>query len=246
MLNHGFELKNPPSDVDYFITHPPLTKSSHQVEEFYHPDLQKWGWGNIASVDELYTIKVSHGYWNLKNGSWEKHISHMLTLKKFGAKLIPELHSILYGIWEDVHGKKQANLEKSPEEFFTSKVPRKFDHDSIHASVAYYDEPLFNKILRDNHEVAVDKNKFFALPLEMKIQLVREEVYATALERLIIPSNYEYSRHSAYLWALKKTITSFSKGWFPQFILENFENFTRPDINYVEKHLSNQHKLVVL
>ena len=165
-------------------------------------------------------------------------------MQNYGAKLIPALYKILYPIWEEKHGKKKANLEKEPEEFFNANVSRIYEHDSIHASVAYFDEPLFNSILRDGHQVAVDKSKWDALPLEMKDSLVREEVYATALERKIIPNNYDFQRARAYMWALKKTITSFSKGWFPLYIVENFDRLRKEDLDYVALHRSNEHLLV--
>lgn len=251
MVHHGISMKKPPKDTDYFTTTREERNVIHDpsmgIEAFYHASLREYGWeSGVASIDELYTIKVSHSYWMLKNGSWDKHIYHMILLKNQGAKLVPELHDLLYKVWSEIHGPKRANLEQSPEDFFNANVQRTYEHDSIHASVAYYDEPLFNKILRDNHEVAVDKSKFDALSLEEKLQLVREEVYATALERQIIPSNYDFNNMKAYIWALKKTITSFTKGWFPLFILENFKELSRPDVEYVKIHLDNKDKLVLL
>lgn len=229
-----------PKDTDYFSDTP-----TPGAETFYHPLLEDWDWGDVATLDELYTIKVSHSYWDLNNGSWLKHIFHQTKMKDAGAVLILELHKLLYKIWEDIHGKKKANLEQSPEDFFNSNVSRVFEHDSIHASVAYHDGiPLFNRILRDNHEVAVDKGKFDALGWDTKLELVREEVYATALERLIIPSDYTYSPVQAYNWAMKKTITSFTKGWFPLFISDNFSSLRKPDLDYVSVHKNNQDRLV--
>lgn len=251
MVHHGISMKKPPKDTDYFTTtreeRDALHDPSMGIEAFHHPLIKEYVWKTeVASLDELYTIKVSHSYWVLRNGTWDKHIYHMILLKNHGAKLIPELHDLLYKVWVEIHGPKRANLEQSPEDFFNKNVSRTYEHDSIHASVAYYDEPLFNRILRDNHEVAVDKSKFDNLPLEVKLQLVREEIYATALERQVIPSNYECNHMSAYLWALKKTITSFTKGWFPLFILENLKELTKPDVNYVQVHLDNKDKLVLL
>lgn len=233
------KLNRPPNDTDYFSDSP-----VEGAETFYHPLLEDWSWGEVATLDELYTIKVSHSYWELRNNSWTKHMFHITQMKDAGAQLIPELHSILYKIWVDTHGAKQANLEQTPQDFFNGNVSRVFEHDSIHASVAYHDGiPLFNAILRDGHEVAVDKAKFDALDLDKKLKLVREEVYATALERFIIPSGYSYNPSRAYAWALKKTITSFSKGWFPQFIVDNFSELRVPTENYVQVHKDNSHLL---
>lgn len=228
-----------PRDIDFFADH-----KIENAETFYHPSLEKWDFGKIASLDELYTIKVSHVFWDLKNGSWDKHMNDILTLQKAEAKFIPELYNILYPVWEERYGKKKANLEQEPDEFFNPNIQRVYEHDSVHDSIKYYDQPLFNQILRDGHNVAVDKNKFNALSPMDKNRLVFEEVYATALERHIIPSNYTMNARVGYAKALKQTITSFSKGWFPLHIVLNYMELRSPEINYVQRHKENSHLLI--
>jgi len=237
-----------PKDVDYFVTEETEAPTAGE-DNFYHPALAAWNWsGPVASLDELYTIKVSHSFWVLKNGSWDKHMFHMVKMKEAGASLIPELYSILYAIWTEKHGKKKANLELSPDEFFNPHVNRKYEHDSIHASVAYRESgiPLFNEILRDNHQVAIDRSKFEAMDLETKYKLVREEVYATALERRVIPVDFAIHPKAAYSYALKQTITSYTKGWFPLFIVENFGELRVPDVDYYTVHKQNSDRLILL
>jgi len=242
-LKHYIPELREPKDVDYLSDEPVEAGE----DTFSHPTIGTYPWsGPIASLDELYTIKVSHSFWVLKNGSWEKHIYDIVQMKKLGAQVIPELYTLLYGIWEERYGKKKITLELAPDEFFNPHVNRKYEHDSIHASVAYYDEPLFNRILRDGHEVAVDRSKFEALSLEDKFKLVREEVYATALERRVIPADYNTNRQGAYAYALKKTLTDFTKGWFPLFIIEHYDELRKPDLNYVEVHKANADKLILL
>lgn len=236
-LSNWIDLGRTPRDWDYFTE-----ESVEGAETFWHPNLSLWDFGEVATLDELYTIKVSHSFWDL-HGTWNKHMYDTVTMKDNGATLIPDLYEILYPIWEELHGVKKANLEATPEDFFNSNVSRIYDHDSIHASVAYYDAPLFKSILRDGHEVAVSREKFERLDTKDKDRLVFEEAYATALERLVIPSNYKYSPRRAYAWAIKKTITSFSKGWFPLYIVDNYSRFVSPDVNYVEIHKKNSHKL---
>jgi hypothetical protein len=232
-----------PKDTDYFSP-VEIGPAALKFENFWHPDLALWNFGPIATPDELYTIKVSHAFWELRNKSWDKHMSDILFLQSKGAKLIPELYKILYKVWEDTHGKKKVNLESDPDMFFNDKIVKRiYDHDSLHESVAYYDRPLFERILRDNSEVAVDKSKWDALAHEDKLKMVREEVYATALERKIIPSDYTFSPAAAYAWTLRKTITSLTKGWFALFVVENFKDLTRADINYVQRHKDNAHML---
>ncbi len=229
-----------PRDVDYFSPY-----DIEGAETFYHPNLEQWGWSGIAGTNELYTIKVSHAFWNL-HGTWNKHMNDILFLQGKGAKVIPPLFDILYPIWEERYGKKRANLNAQPEDFFNKNVHRVYDHDSIHRSIAYYDRPLFERILRDGHAVAVDKAKFDALIYEDKLKLVREEVYATALERQLIPSGYKSSPRAAYNWAMMKTVTSFSKGWFPLFIVQNYADLYKPDVDYLKRHKDNSDRLELL
>lgn len=240
--------KREPKDADFLVWDDielPEVFEGLPAESLRNEKFGEWEWsGEVASLDELYTVKVSHSFWNLRNRSWEKHMFDVKTLKQAGAEFIPELHEILYPIWEEIHGKKKANLEQEPDRFFNPSVDRKYEHDSIHASVAYYDEPLFNRILRDNHAVAVSRKKFENLSEEDKVKLVREEVYATALERHLIPNDYAKSYQWAYHEALKQTITSFSKGWFPLWIVLNYEMVDRPAENFVKIHKENSDKLV--
>ena len=243
-----------PNDWDFFgdkqtmeVMYGREAKDGTRIESFYHPDLEKWDWKVAATPNELYTIKVSHAFWPNR---WAKHIQDISFLESKGCEVIEPLYDILYGIWVEHYGKKRARLAPGtkPEEFFTATVKRKYDHDSIHASIAYYDEPLFNAILRDGEAVAVDKAKFDALSFDDKCKLVREEVYATALERRVIPSGYTEKPLHAYRWALEKTVTSFSKGWFPLWIVKNIYagDLTRPDVDYVKRHNDNAHRLILL
>lgn len=247
-IKHWFpDFPREPKDIDYFETAAEPSHFNPQGEDvFWNPSLSLWDhFGPIATVDELYTIKVSHAFWNL-HGTWNKHMDDILFLQSKGAQFLPELYDVLYPIWVEIHGAKKANLEASPEEFFNKNVKRIYDHDSIHASVAYYDEPLFNRILRDNSEVAVSRAKFDALDHEDKLKLVREEVYATALERKLIPQNYTGSPRAAYNYAMMMTVTSFTKGWFPLFIVLNYSELYKPEINFVQKHKENADRLVLL
>lgn len=252
MLHRGVRPIRPPKDVDHFSK---IKFDRKGWESFYHPKLEEWAWAGtrkgelnvgVATLDELYTIKLSHSYWVLKNGSWDKHIYDMQLMKKYGAKLILPLHDLLYEVWEDTYGKKSVNFNQSADTFFKDAVTRKYDHDSVHESIAYGDEPMFNKILTKPGGVKVSEKKFNALTFEEKCQLLREEVYATALERLIIPNNYHYNQNVAYYRALKMLVTSQSKGWFPRWVLDNFTEVRIPDVNYVVRHKENMEKLVEL
>lgn len=199
-----------------------------------------------ATLDQMYTIKLSHSHWELSNGSWNKHIYDLIQLQNAGAKLDFGLYKILYKVWEEMHGKKVMNLDQDKTEFFDDAVRRVYDHDSIHESVAYGDHPIYEDILRDGATVDVDPGKLWSLPHERLVQLFTEEVCVTALERIVIPRNYRTSPGAAYLWALRRTITSLTKGKSSRFILMNIQEFMKPDPNYVKRHLDNKDKLVRL
>lgn len=212
---------------------------------FWHHALGLWTWGAVATPDELYTIKISHSAWNL-HGSWRKHMNDGIFLSRHGAKFIPELYAILYPIWEEIHGKKRVHLDMTKNEFFADKIIRKYDHDSLHVSVAYYDRPIYERILKDGEQIAVDKAKWDALSYGDKIKCAREEIYANALERRVIPQNYKGSPTAAYAWAVQQTITSLSKGWFSLFCALNYDELRVPDVDYVQRHLDNAHVLIPL
>lgn len=233
-------------DMDYFTDEEmPKEMDGRRVESFYHPDLEKWNWQRSANPSELYTIKVSHLAWS---NNWVKHAKDAIFYQKKGVEFLPELYDILYPIWVEHYGRKRARLPRGTkaEDFFKSDIPRKFDHDSLHASVAYYDRPLFNEVLQDGEAVAVSWEKFTALSEGHKLRLVREEVYATALERKVIPSGYTFDSTAAYRWALQQTITSFWKGRWSQWAILNLKDLVTPEIDYVQKHHDNKDRLVLL
>ncbi|WP_280485392.1 DUF7275 domain-containing protein [Nocardia cyriacigeorgica] len=240
MAAHGIATREP-KDLDLFTDQPGAGEDSH-----WHELMGSWwlpGENRVASVDELYTIKLSHSYWELRNGSWDKHMSDLVTLQDHGAKVIQPLHDLLYRVWEQQHGRKKVNLTEEADEFFSDAVIRRYDHDSLHESVAYGDRPIYEEVLKDGKTVQMDMRKIWAMPHERQIQLFREEVYVTALERKVIPSDYTCSPRAAYAWALRRTITSLTKGRSAQFMSENYRTFRVPDMDYVKHHLSKADRL---
>lgn len=249
MWNLGFTHREP-DDFDVFTDTPDRFMVGTGFDPFWHPWFYEWlGDGdNIrsATLDELYTIKLSHSYWDLKNGTWDKHAYDLVELKRAGAEIDMGLHKGLYKVWEERHGKKQVDLTQEADEFFSDAVNRIYDHDSIHYSVAYGDVPMYEHILKDGHTVDVDPKKMWALSHSDLVRLFREEILATALERIVIPRNYKCSPGAAYLWALKRTATSLTKGKSARFIMDNFEEFRIPDSDYVQRHKSKSHLLIPL
>ncbi|MFE2997979.1 hypothetical protein ACFXG4_23535 [Nocardia sp. NPDC059246] len=241
MQAHGIATREP-KDLDLFTDVP-------EADSLWDPLLSEWlpaGTDRVATLDELYTIKLSHSYWELPNGSWNKHMSDLVVLQDHGAKEIGWLHDLLYRVWEIKHGRKKVDLEKESEEFFSDAVRRKYVHDSLHESVAYGDRPIYEEVLVPGKSVKMDMPKIWAMPFERQVQLFREEIYVTALERWVVPSDYTCSPSLAYARALRRTITSLTKGQSAKFIAENYRVFRNPDIKYVQHHLSKADKLIPL
>jgi hypothetical protein len=158
----------------------------------------------------------------------------------------------LYPIWEEKHGAKKVNLNQEASQFFTDAVVRIYDHDSIHLTVSHFDHPLWMDVLRDGQEVHMDMKKVWALPYDRQVMLFREEIYATALERWLIPAwekGQGFSPTCAYMWALRKTITSLTKGESSLFMIRNYRRFRElprlPDGRpwYMVRHHQNKHLL---
>lgn len=211
---------------------------------FVDERLGAWPWGDTATPDELYTMKISHSFWEINGpGTWDKHAFDIVFLERKGAQFLRPLYDILLPIWKERYKRKITNLNQTAKDFFSDGVQRKYDHDSLHESVAYGDRPLFESILREGSDVLVDNAKFWAMDHETQIKLVREEIYATALERILVPRNYRGSPRAAYHWALRRTATSLFKGEWALYLMLNLDELMKPDCNYLARHLENTHKL---
>ena len=191
---------------------------------------------HYATPDAIYTIKLSHAAYDI---FWQKTKADILFLKESGCTLITELYTALLEYWKVEHGDKDfLSLNKTKEDFFTDNVTYVYDHDYLHELVAYPNRPVYESVLKDNHEVLIDREKFDKLPFESRVRMFREEVTVIAAERwLINPQwNGKLSWYRAYMLALQKTVTALTKGWATEFILFNLEHFVKPDYSYF-KHL---------
>lgn len=251
---HWFTDFREPNDLDYHTPNLIDKQLASMGDIFVDERLGAWDWGRVATPEELYTMKVSHSFWEIGNNgrererNWNKHMSDVVFFQRKGVEFNRELYDILRPIWKELHGRKITSLAQNAGDFFgKDAVVRKYDHDSVHRSIAYNDHPLYEDILVPGEEVMVDSSKFFnGMPYETQLQLVREEVYATALERILIPSNYKGSPTAAYAWALRRTITSLFKNDWALFVVLNFDELSRPDCDYRQRHLDNKHLLLPL
>jgi len=195
---------------------------------------------DFLDADSLYTLKISHVFWDLENNSWDKHMWDIQWLKEKGCKLIKPLFDDLYKYWNEVHGKnKRSNLDMTAEQFFDNVVGFPVEHDTLHEMLIQHEyfnqpNPTYTLILKDNCEVDVDENKYNNLTELQKYNLVFEEVAVMAYERY---GDMYYK--AAYAKMLKKFIISHAPIWEALWIIQNHKLLlTTIPFNF-KQHLDN-------
>lgn len=190
----------------------------------------------------IYNVKISHSFWNIK---WMKTARDIIRLQEVLGfqETDQELMDILRGFWETIHGsKKHINLMQSPDKFFTKAVDRKYKHDDLHEALKYHAVPWHERLRNDKTKVYIPKENFDVLSHKEKLEVCREEIYVTAIERYYLKGSLE-TPLTMYRSALKKLVTTMSKGWFPLFIMENLKTLKEPDLDYIEKFNTNIKKI---
>lgn len=192
---------------------------------------------NVATLDSLYTIKCSHLGWDSPN--WHKHKLDLLHMRHLGCVLNQQLYTALLQIWKTKLGTKDfLSLNKSKQDFFTDNVTYVYDHDWLHQQVSYPQVPVYTHCLVDGADVLIDKQKFDLLPFKQQVCMFREEITVIAIERWLVHPNNKVSWVQAYMKALKKTITTLTKGWATEFLVMNLQHFIKPEYCYFKYTLN--------
>ena len=178
------------------------------------------------SKNDLYTLKISHLFWDIK---WEKHMFDTVFLKSKGCKVDKNLFIQLYRHWINKHGEPQrSNLNMKPKDFFNNAIKDNHNHDNLHLIIN--PNPLYKKIIISEDSVKTDYNLWEKLTYKDKLELIREECYVMAFERL---ARRDY--RTAYVWQLKQLILKHLPLWQALFAIENYNDLRKPIINYKEK-----------
>lgn len=211
-------------DID--VISPVLKGKDGDIEYHWCDELQYVLDRNIGRIfvdpNFLYTIKVSHAAWDI---NWDKHMKHIIFLKRKGCVLDKELYSLLYKRWEILHGKKKVKMSGMNHDFFTPTIDRKYDHDWLHKYLAFYDRPLHERIRKDLNSPMPSKDLWDKLSYEDQIKCALEETYVIATERYLFNKTTGFDKlrfSNAKIKSLKNLVTSMSKGWFNLFLIENF------------------------
>lgn len=235
---HFFEDFRDPKDLDYICEKESLMTKETQI--YWIPSFQEILDRNkddtYVDPEFLYACKASHFKWDIH---WQKTANDIIFFQRKGLTLDRDLYQKLHKDWKEVHGRRWASLKgKDSESFFMDAVKRKFNHDQIHEVVAVYERPLYERILKNPETKSVEcsEEKFNQLSEEDKKLLVQEEVWVTALERFLIPSDFTFGDNLAYSKSLKKLVTTMSAGWFSLWMIENYSKLYRCDsFNWIKK-----------
>lgn len=177
----------------------------------------------IVSPIGLTIIKRSHLWRDL---SFQKHITHYhkhlakhrLMFNAFDEYMLQKRTKLTMNSYPQGH----PSLKKSVEDFFDDYVEKKYNHDYLHELVAYHDKPLYTRLQRNASSAWCDKDLWDKLSNDDKIKCVAEEAQVIAIERFLVPSNWNYAPRHAYLKALDKVCTTLCSGWFRDFAIDNY------------------------
>jgi hypothetical protein len=210
--------------------------SSEILVDLVKADCIETPFGMVPSLDMLFTIKSSHKY--LKNSPhfW-KTVADYHIMKKIGATVRPEYEAFLKLREKETYTYAHPKLNQSKDGFFADdSIQYQWDHDTIHQSVAREARPAYTYYMKDGAEVQCDKNKFFALPEEVRLNGVVEEAAVLAIERSLVPHPGVWTPEFAWKFALAKVCSSITSGWFRAYAYENIlEVLKLHPVGYWEK-----------
>lgn len=178
-----------------------------------------FGW--IPTLDMLFTIKSSHKY--LKNSPffWKTLLDYHV-MKAAGAKVRPEYEAFLKLRQKETYNYSHPKLNQSKDGFFADdSIQYVYDHDTIHESVARGERPAYTYYMKDGAEVDCDKEKFFSVSQEIRLNGVIEEAAVLAIERSLVPLPGVWTPEFAWKFALSKVCSSITSGWFRAFAYEH-------------------------
>ena len=232
-----------PFDHDYAIHYDrPTEKMEDNVRHEFHnipPITKRYGTGNgVLSADHMYTLKMSHIFWPIKQ---RKHLFDIHFLKKKGCKLDHEFFEELFAHWTEVHGPNTTiDFDKQNDEFFVDYVKREHHHDDLHTLIN--PNPLYLLAKEDKEKANISEKIFFTLPLDVQLDIVREEGYVLALERLLIRGAEKHWR-VAYAKMIRHMICKLTPRWLGLFIVDNYNEILKPKFDFYKHYKQHKHEL---
>jgi len=142
----------------------------------------------------------------------------------------------------DAKSKADFNMRVKNEEFFNDfKYPwlRVHEHDDLHRATCYGDIPMYQMLKQDQSQAFVPRGGFEQLTHDERIRMVREECYALALERVLIPAQdlgVAWDENLAFQHALRRVCTNLARGWFRDFAIDHYPEVSRYDKPFLREY----------
>lgn len=204
-----------------------------------------WPQAHVASPEALALIKRSHLY---DPEQWHKHIDdyHFLVARidpgtiSTGLRAAGELRR---REWREQHPEDRGSgsMRIPNDAFFANTrmaLIRAYEHDGLHQATCYGMRPLYQRLKDDAAQAYVSGRHFEAMSHLDRVRLVREESYAIALERVVIPAmelGLPWDADLAFRHALRRICTNLTTGWFRDFAIENYPEICRYDVDFVAR-----------
>lgn len=188
-------------------------------------DHKGFGEYSYATPEWIYFLKMSHRF--LKNSPhFYKTMQDIKAMREMGIGFPkdPIVKELFKQREAETYVYDHPKLNQNKKEFFdTPGVEYTYDHDSLHTAVAVYDKPAYSYYKDDEAEVMCSKEKFDLCPLQMRLAGVVEESMVLALERCLVPFEWNTEPRKAFLMALEKVCTSITSGWFRSWAYDHYD-----------------------
>jgi hypothetical protein len=199
---------------------------------------------HVVNMEGLSIIKRSHLWRDL---SFQKHITHY---HKHITIHVPQYSTEMYNDYRTreiltlkSYERGHPNLNQPVKDFFNDYVTKKYDHDYLHELVAYYNRPLYTRMQKDPSLAWCNQDLWLKFTDKERQQCVAEETYVIAIERFMVPNDWNFPSKLAYIKALDKVCTTLTSGWFRAYAIDNypvlFNMYSEEKFNRVKESLND-------
>lgn len=223
------------------------TKSDKMIQDYVETFTDGFNGIFIAPPGLCLAIKMSHRF-KKDSPFFIKTMKDIHFLRANNVVMNIYEEAIMNVRQQEVLSYKHPKLDVSKKDFFDDAMNYVYDHDTIHLTVALAGEPAYRSYMKDNSEVMTSREKFESCPHVIKLAGVYEETCVLALERSLIPNDFQVQPSRAFTMALIKVCSSITSGWFREFAWEHYLEVmalyqTLGKEDYVNRFKANQHLL---
>ncbi len=177
----------------------------------------------IMTPQGLAIMKRSHLWRNLSFGKhithYHKHLAHFVDyFSAYDFEVLEERTQLTH----EQYPQKHPKLNVPVDEFFDDYVTKKFNHDWLHEVVAYHQQPLYKSLQNDVESAWCKLDLWKKLSYKDKVLCVTEEVTVIAVERFLVPTDWQTPAKLAFMKSLEKVCTTLCSGWFRDFAIDNY------------------------